>query len=92
MGIGKFLIGENNLGGMGRKHLPQHPVGTVANTGFAQAAVKDYLKAVGVGIPGKKQLCRPFRAHGMGGRGAFADFVNIADGFHGNASVFCSFY
>ena len=85
-GGGERLVGEHDLRGDGGKDLPQHPVGAVTHAGFAQRAVEDHPEAVGLRVGVLKIVRGTFRPHGMGGRGAFAGFVNFTDRFHGGTS------
>ena len=87
-GGGERLVGEHDLRGDGGKDLPQHPVGAVTYAGFAQRAVEDHPEAVGLRVGVLKIVRGTFRPHGMGGRGAFAGFVNFTDGFHRGTSEF----
>ena len=70
---------------------PQHPVGAVAYAGFAQRAVEDHPEAVGLRVGVLKIVRGTFRPHGMGGRGAFAGFVNFTDRFLEEPPNFCSY-
>ena len=85
-GVGMHTVpafgGEENLRAVRAKGFQQHPVGAVAHTGFAQRAVKGDFEGSGIGIAISEQESSPFRTHGMGRRGAFADFIDLADGFH----------
>ena len=87
-GGGERLVGEHDLRGDGGKDLPQHPVGAVTYAGFAQRAVEDHPEAVGLRVGVLKIVRGTFRPHGMGGRGAFAGFVNFTDRFHRGTSEF----
>jgi hypothetical protein len=59
----------------------------VAHTGFAERAEQNYLKFICFGMFTAKKFGCPLGSHGVGGGGAFANLVDLADGFHGNASV-----
>ena len=49
---------------------------------------KLHLEPVCLGMLFQKQLGSPLRTHGMGGGRTLADLINLADGFHGNTSIF----
>ena len=85
MGTGKLLLGKENPGGQGSQCFPQHPVGAVAHTGFAQGAVKNHLESVCLLVFLPEKPCRPLRSHGVGGTGAFADLIDFTNGFQGSA-------
>jgi hypothetical protein len=93
VGVGIFqnLLGKFNFCGQGGQNLPNDPVGAVTYAGFAQRAVQNDPEGICLGIPLPEQLGGPLGTHGMGGRGTFADFVDLTDGLHGNTSELYSF-
>ena len=101
-GLALFLYGMETMGkGLeklsgGRlerilEKLTSNPIkavllGAVTHAGFTQRAVEDHPEAVGLRVGVLKIVRGTFRPHGMGGRGAFAGFVNFTDRFHGGTS------
>ena len=53
---------------------------------YEREEVEDHPEAVGLRVGVLKIVRGTFRPHGMGGRGAFAGFVNFTDRFHGGTS------
>ena len=82
MGIWQLLLGKNDFSGQGSQSLPQHPVGAVTDAGLAQRAIENHPKGIRLRVLRPEQLCSPLRPHGVGGTGAFADFINLTNGFH----------
>ena len=84
VGVGacQIFIGENDFGGQGSQHFPQHPVGAVANAGLAQRTVEDHPESIRIGMLFPEDSGGAGGAHGVGRRRAYADFVYISDGFH----------
>ena len=80
--IRRQIVAENDLRFDWAEHLPQNAVRPVADAGFAQGAIQANLKEICRGVLVFKQLRRPRRAHGMRGRRAFSDLINISDRFH----------
>ena len=79
---------ELDFGAFFAQNLFQNPIGAVTDAGFVQGTVQGYLEMVSLGKTLQKQQSGTLRAHGVGRGGAFADLVDLADGFHGNTSVF----
>jgi len=84
---GQHFFGKDDLRRQGGQGFPQHPVGAVAYAGLAQGAIEDHLKAVRLGIFLPEEPGSPLRPHGVGRRGAFADFVYFSYGLHGISSI-----
>ena len=82
MGIWQLLLGKNDFSGQGSQCLPQHPIGAVTDAGLAQRTIENHPKGICLRVLRPEQLCRPLRSHGVGGAGAFTDFINLTNGFH----------
>ncbi len=85
------FLGEEDLGPVGAQRIQQHPVGAVADTGLTERTIQGHTERSGIGIAAAEQQSSPLGSHGMGRRGPLADFIDLADGFHGKTSVFCIF-
>ena len=86
VGVGegqRRVVVPDDFGGNGREGVQQHPVGAVAAPGERQRAVQRCHKAVGLGMLGFEQPGGLFRPHGVGAGRPLADFVDVANGFHG---------
>ena len=73
---------EDHFGPLRTQCLPKDPVGAVSYPGFAQGTVQGDLEGIRLWVPLQECFGGPFRAHGVGGRGAFSNFINFTDGFH----------
>ena len=74
--------GEDDLGLHRGQGGQQDPVGAVAHASLVQGTVEDYPELIGLRVVALEQGGSPLGTHGMGGRGANANLVDIADRFH----------